>query len=115
LLTEQRAPLRWSYAAGVALGSQLLLAYFVVGGYAVGEAARVHALLGATLGLAVAVTSVASVVERRIEPLAAVALGLAGATATVFTLLAGLSHFAFIGEFILPVVGAISDLIAAAA
>ena len=115
VLADRRDLTVWAYTAGVALGSQLLVAYFVVGGYAVGEAARVHAVLGATLGLVVAVTSVASAVDSRADPLAAVALGLAGAAATVFVLLAGLSHFAFIGEFILPVVGAMSDLIAAAA
>jgi hypothetical protein len=114
LLTDRRDLVVWSYTAGVALGSQLLLAYFVVEAYAVGEAARVHALIGATLGLSVALVSVVSVVDRRADPLAAVALGLAGAAATVFTLLAGLSHFAFVGEFILPIVGLVSDLITAA-
>jgi hypothetical protein len=114
LLETQRSPLLWSYGAGVALGGQLLLAYFVVGQYAVGEAARVHALLGFGLGVAVAVTSVASAIDRRADPVAAVTLGLAAAAGTVFLLLAGLSHFAFVGEYILPVVGAISDTIAVA-
>ncbi len=114
LLETHRSPLLWSYGAGVALGGQLLLAYFVVGQYAVGEAARVHALLGFGLGVAVAVASLVSVVDRRADPVAAVALGLAAAAGTVFLLLAGLSHFAFVGEYILPVVGAISDAIAVA-
>jgi 4-amino-4-deoxy-L-arabinose transferase-like glycosyltransferase len=114
LLADHRDPLLWSYTAGVALGSQLLLAYFVLGGYAVGEAARVHALLGAALGLAVAVASVASALDRRTDPVAAVVLGLAAAAATVFTVLAGITHFAFVGEYVLPVVGWVSDLITAA-
>ena len=114
LLAAHRGPLLWSYTAGVALGSQLLLAYFILGAYAVGEAARVHAVLGAALGVAVAVTSVAGTVDRRVERVAAVALGLAAAAATVFTLLAGLSHFAFVGEYVLPVVGVVSELLGTA-
>ncbi|MEF8785601.1 MAG: hypothetical protein V5A45_06675, partial [Haloarculaceae archaeon] len=93
---------------------QLLLAYFVIGQYAVGEAARVHALLGFGLGVVAAITTVASVADRRVEPVAAVALGLAAAAGTVLFLLAGFVHFAFIGEFVLPVVGAVSDMLAAA-
>ncbi|MEF8871478.1 MAG: hypothetical protein V5A41_07590, partial [Haloarculaceae archaeon] len=114
LLETQRSPLLWSYGASVALGSQLLLAYFVIGQYAVGEAARVHALLGFGLGVVAAITTVASVADRRVEPVAAVALGLAAAAGTVLFLLAGFVHFAFIGEFVLPVVGAVSDMLAAA-
>jgi 4-amino-4-deoxy-L-arabinose transferase-like glycosyltransferase len=114
LLETQRSPLLWSYGAGVALGSQLLLAYFVIGQYAVGEAARVHALLGFGLGVVAAITTVASVADRRVEPVAAVALGLAAAAGTVFLLLTGFVHFAFIGEYVLPVVGAVSDMLAAA-
>lgn len=114
LLETQRSPLLWSYAVGVALGSQLLLAYFVVGQYAVGEAARVHALLGFGLGVVAATATVASVADRRVEPVAAVALGLAAAAGTVFLLLTGFAHFAFVGEYVLPVVGAVSDTLAAA-
>jgi hypothetical protein len=114
LLTDHRDPLLWAYTAGVALGSQLMLAYLVLGQYAVGEAARVHAILGAALGLVAAVATVAGVADRRTEPVAAVALGLAAAAATVFILLAGLLHFAFVGEYVLPVVGWVSDLITAA-
>ncbi|WP_340100244.1 hypothetical protein [Salinibaculum salinum] len=114
LLETQRSPLLWSYGAGVALGGQLLLAYFVVGQYAVGEAARVHALLGVGLGVVAAMTTVASTVDRRVEPVAAAALGLAAAAGTVFLVLTGLVHFAFIGEYVLPVVGAVSDMLAAA-
>jgi hypothetical protein len=113
LVTDHREPLLWSYTAGVAVGGQLLVAYFALGNYAVGEAARVHALLGLALGVAVAVTSVASVYETRLRPLAAGALGLAGAAGTVFVLLATLSHFAFVGEYVLPVAGALSDVLSA--
>jgi uncharacterized membrane protein YgcG len=114
LLETQRSPLLWSYAVGVALGSQLLLAYFVVGQYAVGEAARIHALLGFGLGTVAAIATVASVADRRIEPVAAAALGLAAAAGTVFLLLTGLVHFGFIGEYVLPVVGTVSDMLTAA-
>ncbi len=113
LLNTHRSELVWSYTAGVAVGGQLLVAYLVIGQYAVGEAARIHALLGVVLGIAVAVTSTASAFDERARPVAAVALGLAGAAGTVFFLLATLSHFAFVGEYVLPVAGALSDLLSA--
>lgn len=113
LLDDHRSAVLWSYVAGVAVGTQLLLAYFVIGGYAVGEAARVHALLGVVLGTAVAATTAASVVDRRVEPVAAGTVGLAAAAGTAFLVLAGLVHFAFVGEYVLPAVGAVSDAIAA--
>lgn len=114
LLDDHWSTLLWAYVCGVAIGGQLLLAYLVVGQYAVGEAARVHALLGFGLGIAVALTSLGSVSDRRLEPAAAATLGLAGATATVFFLLATLWHFGFVGEYVLPIAGALSDVLAGA-
>lgn len=112
LVESHRTELLWSYGTGVAIGGQLLLAYLVVGQYAVGEAARVHAWLGFALGTAAAVGSVAGVLDRRARPFAAVTVGLAAAAGTVLFLLATLLHFAFVGEYVLPVAGAVSDLLA---
>lgn len=114
LVTDYFRPMLWSYGGGVAIGGQLLFVGLVTGGYAVGEAARVHALLGVALGLLVAALGVAGVLDERARPAAAVAFGLAGAAATVFFLLATAHYFSFIGEYVLPVVGAISELLGTA-
>ncbi len=105
----------WAYAAGVLVGGQLLLAFLLVGDYAVAEAARVHATLGFTAGLIVAGVAIGTLVDDRLRPVTAVALGLAAATGTVFLLLSGLHYFSFVGEYILPVAGALSDVLSAAA
>ncbi len=99
----------WSYAGGVAIGGQLLFLALVFGDFAVGEAARLHALLGVALGLAVAVTCLAGLADRRFRSAAVVAVGLAAAASTVFVLLAGLYYFSFTGEYILPVVDFVVD------
>lgn len=114
LVTDHFRPMLWSYGGGVAIGGQLLFVGLVSGGYAVGEAARVHALLGVALGLLVAALGVAGVLDERARPATAVAFGLAGAAATVFFLLATAHYFSFIGEYALPVVGAISELLGTA-
>jgi uncharacterized membrane protein YgcG len=105
----------WAYAGGVLVGGQLLLAYLFLGDFAVAEAARVHATLGFGLGLVVAGIAVGTVVDDRFRQPTAVALGLAAAAGTVFLLLSGLHYFSFVGEYVLPVAGALSDVLAAAA
>jgi len=103
----------WSYAGGVLVGGQLLFVVIVVGQYAVAEAARLHAALGLALGGVLAVSCVLAALDERFELPAALALGLAGAAGTVFLLLSGVHYFSFAGEFVLPVVGAVSDTLAA--
>jgi hypothetical protein len=105
----------WAYAAGVLVGGQLLLAYLFLGDFAVAEAARVHATLGFTIGLVVAGIALGTLVDDRFRQPTAIALGLAAAAGTVFLLLSGLHYFSFVGEYILPVAGAVSDVLSAAA
>lgn len=114
LLADNYRPLLWFYGTGVAIGGQLFFVALVAGNYATAEAARVHALIGLGLGIAVAVITTASVFDDRARTVAAAALGLAGAAATVFFLFATLQYFSFVGEYILPVVGKVSELLAAA-
>ena len=53
-----------------------------------------------------------SVADERFDPVAGVALGLSGAGGTVLVVLAGGSYFTFVGPYVLPAVGVLSDLIA---
>jgi hypothetical protein len=115
LVEQHLATIVWTYTAGVLIGGQLLLTSVVLGQYATAEAARLHALLGVILGGIVALLSLGSVLDRRLERPAAVGLGLAATAGTVFLLLSGLHYFSFTGEYVLPVADAISDLIDAAA
>jgi hypothetical protein len=104
----------WSYAGGVVIGGQVLFVVLAVGHYAVAEAARLHAALGLAFGGVLAVSCVLAGLDERFELPAAIALGLAGAAGTVFLLLSGVHYFSFAGEYVLPVVGAVSDTLAAA-
>ena len=104
----------WSYAGGVLIGGQVLFVVLAVGQYAVAEAARLHAALGLALGGVLAVSCVLAALDERFELPAALVLGLAGAAGTVFLLLSGVHYFSFAGEYVLPVVGAVSDALAAA-
>lgn len=107
---------RWGYArstylGGVLLGTQLLLAYVVARELTVTAAAQLHAVLALAAAGLLAVTLAVSYVDDRAEPLAAAALGLAAAAGTAFVLLSGIAYFSFVGEFVLPVSGAVSDAI----
>jgi hypothetical protein len=113
VVEEHRTLALWSFTGGVGIGGQLLLLTVVLGEFAVGEAARLHALLGVGLGTAVAVLCLAGLVDKRVRPFAVVALGLAAAASTVFVLLAGLYYFSFAGEYIVPVVDFLSDRLSA--
>jgi hypothetical protein len=114
LVGKHRSLLYWSYGAGVCIGGQLLLVALVLGRFSVGEAARVHALLGVGLGLAVAVLCLAGLRDERARPAAVVAIGLAAAASTVFVLLAGLYYFSFTGDYILPAVDLLVERLSAA-
>ncbi len=114
-LVEDHLPaVLWSYTGGVLVGGQLLLAFLILEEYAIAEAARVHATLGVVLGGVLALVSLGGALDERLRTPAALALGLAGAAGTLFVLLSGLYYFSFVGEYVLPVAGAISDLLAAA-
>ena len=94
----------WSYAAGVLVGGQLVLAAVLVRDMPVGEAAQLNAKLSLVAAALVVVTSLPTLRSRRFDRAAAVAVGLACAAATVFVLVAHLHYFEGTGEALLPVV-----------
>jgi len=107
-----RRALLWSYGAGVLLGTQLFLAYVLARDLTVAEAARANALLALALAAFLALAVGGSVLEERLRTTAAVTTGLAGAAGTLFLLVSGVHYFGFVGEFVLPVVQAVSDVLA---
>ena len=94
----------WSYAAGVLVGGQLLLAVVLVRDVPVGEAAQLNGKLSLVAAALVVVTGLLTIRSRRFDRAAAVAVGLACAAATVFVLVAHLHYFEGTGEALLPVV-----------
>ena len=104
LVTDHTGALYWSYGGGVLLGGQLVFATVAGQRLAVAEAAQLHALVAlACAGLLAVLVFVSHFDERGRSP-AAVALGLAAASGTIFLVLAGVYYFAFTGEYVLPVV-----------
>lgn len=101
----------WTYAAGVLVGFQLLVAYVVLRQLTVAEAAQDQAILGLFLAGILGVSLLASSVDDRFDAPAAMALGLTAAAGTAFVLLTGLVYFAPTGEHVLPVAEFVSDLI----
>lgn len=92
----------WTWAGGVLLGSQVLVAIVVGGAFGRGEAVQVHAVLGLLAAVAVASTAVASTVDERADPLTAIAFGVAAALGTDFLLVSGLAYFQY-GQYALPI------------
>lgn len=101
---ERGATLAWTYAASVLVGGQLFFAWLVARDAPLGEALQAHALVGLGLALAAAVWAVASESGYRRPRVGAVVLGLAAGAGTVLVLLSGLHHFAYAGDFALPMV-----------
>lgn len=104
VVRERWRGVAWTYAATVLVGGQLLFAGFVLTDAALGEAMQAHALLGLGLALAVGAWAVAAATGRDHDRVGALVLGLAAGEGTVFVLLSGLYHFAYAGEFALPLV-----------
>lgn len=111
LLTDRSRLVGWSYAGGVLVGTQFVLAYVVLQDLTVAGAVQVHARIGLALAGLLAIAVVVAEFDDRAPPLAAVALGLAAASGTAFILLAGLGYFSFVGEFVLPVADRVAALI----
>lgn len=101
----------WAYAAVVLIGSQLVLAAVVLANETVSEAVQLHGILGLGAATFLGVSALAAAVADRFEPVAAVALGVAAGAGTVFILLSGLAYFSFVGQYVLPMAGAVADLI----
>ncbi|WP_178916470.1 hypothetical protein [Natronomonas gomsonensis] len=92
----------FTYASGVLIGGQLLVVYLWVVDATRGEAVQTHALVGLGTAALLAGWTLFDTTGRRADRFGAVALGLAAASGTVFLLLAGLWHFAFVGGRALP-------------
>lgn len=91
-----------TYLGGVLVGGQLLVVYLWWIDAARGEAVQAHALIGLAVAALVAGWAVVDASGYRNDRLGAVGLGLAAAAGTVFLVLAGLWHFAFVGAPALP-------------
>lgn len=112
LVSESLRPLLWSYGAGTLLGTQLFITYIVQENLAVAEAARVNATLSLLAALAVTVAVLVYAVTDRFQRVAAITLGLACASGTLFLLVSGIHYFSVTGQPILPLVEFVSDLLA---
>ena len=105
-------PILWTYAAGVLVGTQLFVVYVAVRELSVAEAAQTHALVGILAAVLLFVALLAYLADDRLQTPAAAALGFAAATGTAFLLLTGLDYFGFLGNYVLPVAGAVVDVLA---
>lgn len=101
----------WTYAGGVLVGTQLLLAVVALRDVPVAGAIQTHAWVGLGLAALLAATLLASQFDERARPAAAVSIGLAAAAGTAFLLLSGLSYFSFVGEFVLPVAEVVAEVV----
>lgn len=101
----------WSYAAGVLLGTQLLLAVVVARDVPLASAVQFHGQLGIALAGLLGLVAVVAEFDDRVRVPVAVLLGLAAAAATAFLLLSALAYFPFVGEFVLPVAGRVADVV----
>ncbi|MFB6312002.1 MAG: hypothetical protein ABEH64_12585 [Salinirussus sp.] len=111
LLDDRLPTLIGAYGAGLIIGGPLLVWSLALGEFALAEAMRVHAGIGLAVGLVVALLSLAGLIDERTDHLAAIAIGIAAAVGTLFLLLSGLQYFSFVGEFILPGAGAVSEFL----
>lgn len=111
LVADRGRLVGWTYAAGVLLGTQLLLAVAVGLDLTVASAVQVHARLALGLAAALALAILVCQFDDRAEPIAAVALGLAAAAGTAFLLLSGMAYFSFVGEYALPAADAVADVV----
>lgn len=102
IISERLAVTVFTYASGVLVGGQLLVVYLWVVDATRGEAVQTHALVGLSTAGLLATWALLDTAGRREDRFGAVALGLAAASGTVFLILAGLWHFAFVGGRALP-------------
>lgn len=112
IVNDERRLLSWSYCAGTLLGTQLFVTYVVQRNLAVAEAARVNATLALVTATAVSIAVFSSAVAGRFKQVAAITLGLACASGTLFILVSGIHYFSATGQYVLPIVQFVSDLLA---
>jgi hypothetical protein len=101
----------WTYASGVLLGTQALLAVVVGVSFGRGQAIQLHAVLGLGTAALLAIAAAGGALDDRFDPILAVLLGIAAALGTSFLLLSGISYFQY-GQYALPVVETISRHVA---
>jgi hypothetical protein len=102
VVAERYRTCAFTYAAGVLVGGQSLVVYLWYTEAVRGEAVQTHALLGLGVGSLLAAWALLDAAGQRYDRFGAVTLALAAAAGTVFLLLAGLWHFAFVGGRALP-------------
>jgi hypothetical protein len=102
VVSRRLGVLTFSYVSGVLIGGQLLVVYLWAIDATRGEAVQTHALVGLAMAAILAGWALLDAFGYRENRLGAVAVGLAAASGTVFLLLAGLWHFAFVGGRAIP-------------
>lgn len=102
-IERQTSVLGWSYAATVLVGGQAFLLWLWLVDAALGEAIRLHGLVGLAVAApgAVLVVAATAVEDDRLDAATAAWLGVAAGVATGFLLLSGVDYFAYAGEFAL--------------
>jgi len=102
----------WTYAASVLIGGQLVFTYLALTSPTLGEAVQFHALLALGVATVLGLWALAAAVSDTVpRGYGAVAFALAAATGTVFILLSGLDYFDYAGQYMLPVVRAVTDAV----
>ena len=100
---RQTSVLGWSYAATILVGGQAFVLWLWLVDAALGEAIRLHGLVGLAVAGpgAVLVVAATAVDDDRLDAATAAWLGVAAGVATGFLLLSGIDYFAYAGEFAL--------------
>ncbi|SDM94310.1 hypothetical protein SAMN04487949_2928 [Halogranum gelatinilyticum] len=110
-LLESPWTVGFAYGLTVLVGSQLLLAVFVVEDVTLGEAVQVHAWLNlAAAGGLAAWLVFEKRLPDRVAPVGSGLLGVVAGVTTNFLLLSGLFYFALPDGFVLPVVETVNEL-----
>ena len=109
----------WTVAGGVLIGGQVVAAFVLSQGLALGEAFQFHALVGLGLAGVLAVGATATPYTDRFDRVVAGAIGLATAGTVVFSLLVvtayatGLGRYPVDGGQLLPILRVLADLLSA--
>jgi hypothetical protein len=111
LLEREWDTVGWSYLTVVLVGTQLILATVVATGMTISEAAQLHAGLGLGAGAGLGISMLAGKAWPSLRPVAAGSLGAAAGLGTSFVLLTGFAYFSFIGRYVLPISGAVAEVI----
>jgi hypothetical protein len=101
-----------SYLGSVLIGGQLLVLGLALTDPGLGEAIQLHAVLDLSLGLLLGVWAVAATLTDAVpDEAGAVLLALTAAAGTVFLVLSGIDYFDYAGDFALPIVRVLAELL----